>query len=69
MNPDKIQPKTARAVIRPQRGWRGILWENYVVECEFGDGRVVEIARMNDELTREHQRRIAEAMATAIRGM
>jgi hypothetical protein len=69
MDRNKLQPQTARAAIRPQRGWRGILWENYVVEAELGDGRVVEIARMNDELTAEHQRRVAEAMAAAVRGM
>jgi hypothetical protein len=64
MNPTKIQPSTARVVLRPK-------WINdyVVIESQFGDGTVVEIARMNPEIKREHAMKIAETMAAAMRRM
>ena len=68
MNPKKLQPHTARIGERPARGLSGLLWKNLVVECRVGDSNHwVEIARMGDQLTEDHQRRIAEAIVETVR--
>lgn len=68
-NPNKLQPSTARVGERSAPGLAGLLWKNVVVEVQFGNGRWQEIARINSELTEDHQRRIAEAIAEKIREM